>query len=78
MVRALASLPPDAKHMELRAVRISDLATDMILQEEIRTNLGMLLVGSGQHESYPLIMRLNNFHQRRAIPDKVLALCLTW
>jgi hypothetical protein len=60
--------------MELKAVRIADLATGMILQEEIRTNVGMLLVGRGQEVSYPLIVRLNNFHQRRAIPDKVLVL----
>jgi len=77
IVRSVASLRPEAKNMELRAVRISELATDMILQEEIRTSLGMLLVGRGQHESYPLIVPLNNFHQHRAIPDKVLALCLT-
>jgi PAS domain-containing protein len=53
---------------------LSDLATGMILQEEIRTNVGMLLVGRGQEVSYPLLVRLNNFHQRRAIPDKVLVL----
>jgi hypothetical protein len=74
IVRALASLRPEASNMELKAVRITDLATGMILQEEIRTNVGMLLVGQGQEVSYPLIVRLNNFHQRRAIPDKVLVL----
>jgi hypothetical protein len=46
----------------------------MIRQEEIRTNVGMLLGGRGQEVTYPLIVRLHNFHQRRAIPDKVLAL----
>ena len=29
-------------------VRISDLATGMIIQEEIRTKVGMLLIGIGQ------------------------------
>ena len=47
IVRALATLRPEASNMELKAVRISDLATGMILQEEIRTNVGMLLVGRG-------------------------------
>lgn len=74
IVRALGSLQPDTSSMELKAVRIADLATGMILQEEIRTNIGMLLVGRGQEVTYPLIVRLNNFHQRRAIPDKVLVL----
>lgn len=74
IIRALASVRPETQHMELKAVRISELATGMILQEEIRTNVGMLLVGRGQEVSYPLIVRLNNFHQRRSIPDRVLVL----
>lgn len=36
IVRALTSLRPEASNMELKAVRITDLATGMILQEEIR------------------------------------------
>ena len=74
ILRALASVPPETQNMKLKAVRISELATGMILQEEIRTNVGMLLVGRGQEVSYPLIVRLNNFHQRRSIPDRVLVL----
>lgn len=74
IVDALTTLRPEASNMELKAVRITDLATGMILQEEIRSNVGMLLVGWGQEVSYPLIVRLNNFHQRRAMPDKVLVL----
>jgi hypothetical protein len=64
IVSALTTLRPEASNMELKAVRITDLATGMLLQEEIRTNVGMLLVGRGQEVSYPLIVRLNNFHQR--------------
>jgi hypothetical protein len=74
IVSALTTLRPEARNMELKAVCISDLATGMILQEEIRTNVGMLLVGWGQEMSYPLIVRLSNFHQRPPIPDKVLVL----
>jgi hypothetical protein len=73
-VEALGSFQPDASNKELKAGRISELATGMLLQEEIRTNIGMLLVGRGQEVTDPLIVRLNNFHQRRAIPDKVLVL----
>ena len=74
-VRALTTLPKDAVTMEVRAVRIWELATGMILQEEIRTHLDMLLVARGQEITYPLIVRLNNFHQRKAIPDRVMVLC---
>ena len=74
ILQALASLQVPTSEAELRVVRISELATGMILQEEIRTNVGMLLVGRGQEVTYPLIVRLQNFHERRAIPDKVLVL----
>jgi hypothetical protein len=74
IVLALHSLRPETSNMDLKAVRISDLSTGMILQEEIRTEGEMLLVGRGQEVTYPLIVRLNGFHQRRDIPDKVLVL----
>jgi len=44
--------------VEYRTVRIEDLTTGMILQEEIRTNIGMLLVGRGQEITYPPAVRL--------------------
>jgi hypothetical protein len=47
----------------------------MILQEEIRTNIGMLLVGRGQEITYPRAVRLINFHRRKSIKDSVLVLC---
>jgi CheY-like chemotaxis protein len=75
LVESLATLPVDPGATELRTVRIAELATGMILQEEIRTGVGMLLVGRGQEVTYPLIVRLKNFSHRKAIPDKVLVLC---
>jgi hypothetical protein len=59
---------------DLKAVRISDLSTGMILQEDIRTKVDVLLAGHGQEVTYPLIVRLHSFHQRRDIPDQVLVL----
>jgi len=75
LVERLKTLPADEGATELRTVRVAELATGMILQEEIRTNVGMLLVGRGQEVTYPLIVRLKNFSHRKAIPDKFLVLC---
>ena len=74
IVKALGNVRPDPNNLELKAVCISDLATGMILREKIRTDIEMLLVGCGQEVTCSLIVRLNNFHQRRAIPDKVRVL----
>ncbi len=74
IVGALATLRALACEQTPRAVHISDLAAGMILQEEIRTKTGLLLVGKGQEVTYPLMVRLRNHHARRAIADKVLVL----
>ena len=74
-VQSLSTLRTDTANMEYRTVRIEDLATRMILQEEIRTTAGMLLVGRGQEITYPLAVRLVNFHRRKSIKDSVLVQC---
>ncbi|MGA9527853.1 MAG: HD domain-containing phosphohydrolase [Terriglobales bacterium] len=74
IVAALSSLPPEEGNRELKMVRISDLSTGMIIQEEIRTKVGMLLIGVGQEVTYPLIVRLKNFNKRQDLPSKVLVL----
>lgn len=75
VVRGLASLQPDPGNTELRSVRIGDLAAGMVLQEDVRTDIGLLIVVRGQEITYPLIARLSNFHKQKAISDKVLVLC---
>jgi HD domain len=74
IVETLATLQPLSCEEAPRAVHILDLTAGMVLQEEIRTKLGLLLVTKGQEVSYPLLVRLRNYHQRRAIADKVLVL----
>ncbi|MFZ0745281.1 MAG: response regulator [Terracidiphilus sp.] len=75
LIRGLAGLRGDVCSTELRALRISDLAAGMILQEDVWTSSGLLVVVRGHEITLPLIARLNNFQQQRAIPDKVLVLC---
>jgi response regulator RpfG family c-di-GMP phosphodiesterase len=75
LVQSLASLSTETANMEFRTLRIEDLSTGMILQEEIRTTAGMLLVGRGQEITYPLAVRLVNFHRRKTIKDSVLVQC---
>jgi hypothetical protein len=74
IVRALQSLPAETGSMDLKVIRIPDLFPGMILQEEIRTKGEVLVAGNGQEVTYPLIVRLNHFHQREEIPGEVLVL----
>ena len=43
-----------------------------MLQQEVRTHTGLLVVAKGQEVTHPLLIRLQNFLQRRTIDDKVL------
>ena len=75
MIRGLAGLHGDTCSTELRAVRISELAAGMTLQEDVFADSGLLIVVRGHEITLPLIARLNNFQQQGAIPDKLLVLC---
>jgi response regulator RpfG family c-di-GMP phosphodiesterase len=74
LLAALADLEPEASKMEVRTVSILNLRPGMILQQEIKTNGGVLLVANGQEVSYPLLMRLTNFLHRRSISETVMVL----
>ena len=64
---ALVELDPNSEEGEIRKCRIEELSPGMIIQDEIRTVEGALLVSKGQEATPPLILKLKNFHARRAI-----------
>jgi len=74
IVQALETLQPVTPQTETRLVEISSLEPGMIVDEEIRSTIGLLLAGKGQEVTYPLVVRLKNFHRRRLIKDKVAVL----
>jgi len=43
----------------------------MIVQQEVRTNEGALLISKGQEVTPPLIIKLKNFHARHLIYGEV-------
>ena len=68
---ALVTLDPNAEDGEIRKCRIEQLSPGMIIQQEIRTYEGALLVSKGQEVTSALILKLKNFHARRAITGEV-------
>jgi ActR/RegA family two-component response regulator len=65
--QALVTLDPNAEEGEIRRCRIEDLVPGMIIQQEVRTVDGVLLVSKGQEATSPLVLKLKNFHARRTI-----------
>jgi response regulator RpfG family c-di-GMP phosphodiesterase len=68
---ALITLDPNAEEGEIRKCRIEDLVPGMIIQQEVRTPDGVLLVSKGQEVTAPLVVKLKNSHARRAIAGEV-------
>ena len=68
---ALVTLDPNAEEGEIRHCRIDTLTPGMILQQEVRTGEGVLLVSKGQEVTSALLIKLKNFHARRVIPGDV-------
>jgi FixJ family two-component response regulator len=68
---ALVELDPNAEEGEIRKCRIEELSPGMIIQQEVRTSEGALLVSKGQEVTSPLLFKLKNFHARRAVTGNI-------
>jgi response regulator RpfG family c-di-GMP phosphodiesterase len=74
LIDALADIEPETARMELRKVSTLSLKTGMILQQEIRTRTGMLLVLDGHEITQALLIKLDNFSRAGTIDKEVMAL----
>lgn len=61
MLTALRNLPHGEEHWAQRKIGVRDLVARMILDEDVRSRNGMLLVPKGQEVTYPVLERLRNF-----------------
>jgi len=74
MVEALVGVKTEGAKMELRKVQTSKLTKGMILQQEIRTRAGMLVVAKGQEVSQTLVIKLENFSRAGTIDEEIMAM----
>lgn len=68
---ALVEFQPDVDAHQVRACPIQELSIGMILEQEIRTSTGLLLVAKGQEITFPLILKLKNFREKGAVPEEI-------
>jgi response regulator RpfG family c-di-GMP phosphodiesterase len=68
---ALVALDPNAEEGEIRKCRVEILTVGMIIQSDIQTPDGALVVSKGQEVSPPLILKLKNLHARRMIGAEI-------
>jgi response regulator RpfG family c-di-GMP phosphodiesterase len=74
LIEAVKEIEPETAKMELRKVSASRLEAGMILQQEIRTHSGMLVVPEGQAITRALLIKLDNYSRAGTIGKDVMAL----
>jgi FixJ family two-component response regulator len=74
LVEALVSIKPESGKMEVRKIPASKITTGMILQQEIRTLTGMLVVAKGQEVTHALLIKLDNFSRGGTIDKEIMVL----
>ena len=74
LVSALRDMTPSDARMELRKVSTSKLSPGMILQQEIRTKTGLLVVVKGQEVTHALLTKLENFAHSGKIDKEIMAM----
>jgi response regulator RpfG family c-di-GMP phosphodiesterase len=56
----------------IQALRVRELAVDMVIHEDILASNGLLLVAKGQAISLPVLERLRSFHEGMGVVEPVL------
>jgi ActR/RegA family two-component response regulator len=74
LIDALKNIKPDGATMSLRKVATAKLSAGMILQQEIRSRTGILVVASGQEVTHALLIKLSNFSRAGTIDKEVMAM----
>ncbi len=69
---ALVSLDPAAEEHAVRSCRIDELQSGLIIQQEVRTDDGLLVISKGQEVTPTVIFRLKNLQASFAIPSSLL------
>jgi len=70
IIEAMVELQPDVTGQGTRQCRISELASGMILEQDVRTQDGLLLAARGQDVTLALILKLKSFLAKGDLKDE--------
>jgi FixJ family two-component response regulator len=69
--QALNAVSAELGESTIRSCPVAELSTGMVLNEEVRTQNGLLIVAKGQEVTFPLIVKLKNFLEKNAICGQI-------
>ncbi len=71
IVLTMRELKTDNKKMQIKLLRIRDITIDMVIDEDVRTKTGLLILPKGQEISHLLLERLKNFQRQGLVANKI-------
>lgn len=71
IIEAMVELEPEVVTHEVRMRAIDRLVNGMILDQDVRTEKGLLVAAKGQEVTAPLLLKLKSYLGKGAIPDEV-------
>src|SRR5439155_18180426 len=74
VLNALEAVTGEMFQQKVATVNVADLTEEMVLDEDVRTMSGILLVPKGTVITQSLLLRLFTFHEQRQIPPQLQVL----
>jgi CheY-like chemotaxis protein len=69
LLRPLETVGMERNRLRVRMVKVRELDTTMVMNQDVYTNKGMLLLAKGEELTLPLIARLTSFAKTVGIPQ---------
>lgn len=74
ILKALDSIEVSKDNFEIRTVRVDELSTNMVVDEDIKSKDGLLLLTKGQEVTYSVVKCLQSIKRRTAIIEPIRVL----
>jgi hypothetical protein len=71
LLLTLIKMEPEAHELQVETCPVEQLSTGMIVQEDVYSNHGLLVVAKGQEVNLPLQLKLDSFHEKEPFCDGI-------
>lgn len=74
IIEALIEVEPEASEKKVHTRQIEEMVPGMVIDQDLRTDAGFLIVAKNQEVTPSLILKLKNYHEKGVIRDEI-AVC---
>jgi CheY-like chemotaxis protein len=72
VMMALVEVEPESHEREVRKCPLEQIAPGMVIDEDVRTDTGTLIIGKNQEVTSAVILKLKNFHAKGVIMGELV------